>query len=174
MVVRAPCAGGGQHAIEVVSRRRIAVRLHDQGYCDRSGDGHGATQRICWPDKFDAGRESVMIKRALPHGGGSNRRTFLLAAFALTGTLLGGRRAAAWIPSEATTSAGRVQGYFSAGIHVFKGVPYAASTTNTRFAAPIPPKPWSGLRPAWQWPAECPQHNPPAGGDVGTVPHRNE
>jgi para-nitrobenzyl esterase len=110
-----------------------------------------------------------MVERALLHGGGSNRRTFLLAAFALTGTLLGGRRAAAWIPSEATTSAGRVQGYFSAGIHVFKGVPYAASTTNTRFAAPIPPKPWSGLRPAWQWPAECPQHNPPAGGDVGEL-----
>jgi para-nitrobenzyl esterase len=110
-----------------------------------------------------------MIERAWSHGGGSDRRTFLLTAFALAGTLLGGRRAAAWIPSEATTSAGRVRGYFAAGIHVFKGMPYAASTASTRFAAPIPAKPWSGLRPAWQWPAECPQHNPPAGGEVGDL-----
>ena len=110
-----------------------------------------------------------MIERALPQGGGSSRRTFLVAACALTGTLLGGRRAAAWSPSEASTAAGRVRGYFAAGVHVFKGIPYAASTASTRFAAPIPPEPWSGLRSTGQWPAECPQHHPPARGEIGEL-----
>ncbi|MBO9580469.1 MAG: carboxylesterase/lipase family protein [Sphingobium sp.] len=98
-----------------------------------------------------------------------SRRGALLAGGALAATALLPAPAEAWVASEAATTAGRVRGIFSGGAHIFKGIPYAASTLATRFAAPAPIKPWRGVRPALQWPAECPQYNPPATGDVGAL-----
>lgn len=98
-----------------------------------------------------------------------SRRAALLAGGGLAVAALIPAPAEAWVPSEAATTAGRVRGIFSGGAHVFKGIPYAASTLATRFAAPAPVAPWRGVRPALQWPAECPQHNPPATGEVGAL-----
>lgn len=106
-------------------------------------------------------------------GTGMDRRTILGGAAALAGASLAPRRAYAWVPSEAATGAGRVQGSFSAGVHVFKGIPYGSPTNETRFAPPLPVRPWSGLRRAAQWPAECPQHNPPPTGEAGELFHIN-
>jgi para-nitrobenzyl esterase len=47
------------------------------------------------------------------------------------------------------TTAGKVRGFSSNGIHAFKGIPYAASTAGgQRFMAPAKPTPWAGVRSA--------------------------
>lgn len=50
------------------------------------------------------------------------------------------------------TSHGRVQGTVTDGVARFLGIPYAASPTGERrFAAPVPPASWDGVRPAIQF-----------------------
>ncbi len=114
----------------------------------------------------------TIVKRANHLGSGLSRRRLMASTIALAAGGIAAR-AAAWVPSEALTTAGRVQGYFTAGVHIFKGVPYGAPTQQTRFAPPRPALPWSGLRIARQWPAECPQYNPPMGGEMGEMFHIN-
>ncbi len=46
----------------------------------------------------------------------------------------------------ATTTAGKISGAFVDGINVFKGIPYGADTAKTRFKAPLPAAPWSGVK----------------------------
>src|SRR5947209_7470952 len=49
-------------------------------------------------------------------------------------------------------SAGRIRGYLSEGINVFKGIPYGASTGGVnRFLPPKKPLPWSGVRKTVQY-----------------------
>ena len=56
------------------------------------------------------------------------------------------------------TPSGRLEGSQSQKIQVFKGVPYAQPPVNgLRFRAPIPPTPWSEVRPAKQFGKAAPQ-----------------
>ena len=56
------------------------------------------------------------------------------------------------------TTAGKVRGYFaSEEILAFKGIPYGLDTTQTRFAAPRPPKTWSDIRDCSDWASRAPQ-----------------
>jgi para-nitrobenzyl esterase len=58
----------------------------------------------------------------------------------------------------ATTTYGRVRGATDQGIHVFKGIPYGATTAGAaRFHAPAPPSDWSGIRDALAYPPMAPQ-----------------
>ncbi|MDD9936887.1 MAG: carboxylesterase family protein [Myxococcales bacterium] len=53
---------------------------------------------------------------------------------------------------EVETSHGRLRGRASDGIHVFKGIPYGASTAgDNRFMPPRPAAPWSGTRDALEF-----------------------
>ncbi|MDQ8727871.1 carboxylesterase family protein [Bradyrhizobium sp. LHD-71] len=64
-------------------------------------------------------------------------------------------------PAPVETRQGKVRGTIKDGINVFKGIPYAASTSGAnRFRQPQPPQAWSGVRDATAYPNMAPQ--PPA------------
>ncbi|HJN43051.1 MAG: carboxylesterase family protein [Vicinamibacterales bacterium] len=59
------------------------------------------------------------------------------------------------------TTAGRIRGATRAGIHIFKGVRYGASTGGpNRFMPPIAPAPWTGIHDALEFGASAPQSRP--------------
>ena len=64
------------------------------------------------------------------------------------------------------TEAGSVAGFaLASGVRVFRGIPFAAPPVGEmRWRPPAPPLPWSGIREATEWGADCPQPAPPAGG----------
>src|SRR5260221_8766535 len=56
------------------------------------------------------------------------------------------------------TASGRVSGVTSGGVHVFKGIPYGASTAGAnRFMPPRKPEPWTGVREAIAYAGRSPQ-----------------
>jgi para-nitrobenzyl esterase len=56
------------------------------------------------------------------------------------------------------TASGRVSGITSSGVHVFKGIPYGASTAGpNRFMPPRKPEPWTGVREAIVYAGRSPQ-----------------
>jgi para-nitrobenzyl esterase len=62
----------------------------------------------------------------------------------------------------ATTAAGKLRGYRSGKVSVFKGIPYGASTAGSgRFMAPRKAQPWSGVRDATQLGDRAPQNPTP-------------
>ena len=91
------------------------------------------------------------------------RRDFIgYSAFAGAGLAVDGlfERAAAQSKPSATvkTSGGPVRGYIDNGVHVFKGVPYAASTAGAnRFMPPQKRQPWTAVREATRWGERPPQ-----------------
>lgn len=67
---------------------------------------------------------------------------------------------------EVRTSAGTVRGWWSGGVAVFRGVPFAAPPVGRhRFAAPRPAAPWDGVRDATRFGPPPPQPGVPAGGE---------
>jgi para-nitrobenzyl esterase len=66
--------------------------------------------------------------------------------------------------SVVTTRDGDVRGRLSDGIHVFKGIPYAARPFGpNHLRPPRPVEPWDGVRDALDWGPEPPQPRMPAG-----------
>ena len=61
-------------------------------------------------------------------------------------------------PPIVETAAGRVSGLTSGGVHVFKGIPYGASTAGkNRFMPPARPEPWNGVRECTAYAGRSPQ-----------------
>jgi len=71
------------------------------------------------------------------------------------------------------TRSGKVEGTVEDGLHVFRGIPYAAPPVGPRrFAAPEPEEPWAGVRQAGAFGPSAPQPTlrlPLPGMDVGRV-----
>jgi len=58
------------------------------------------------------------------------------------------------------TTGGPVQGFRRDDVHVFRGVPYGASTAGpNRFQPPQPVEPWAGVRASRSWGPICPQES---------------
>src|SRR5215467_10137207 len=56
------------------------------------------------------------------------------------------------------TATGKVRGFTNAGVAVFRGIPYGATTTGAnRFMAPRPPEPWPGVRNCLSYGHSCPE-----------------
>ncbi|WP_328394130.1 carboxylesterase/lipase family protein [Nocardia sp. NBC_00416] len=81
-----------------------------------------------------------------------NRRRFLrgtTAACALAASTVTGCGAGGTAESVVATRAGRIRGSVTAGVHAFKGVPYAAPPQVVdRYRPPRPVQPWTGVREA--------------------------
>lgn len=99
------------------------------------------------------------------------KRTSIAAGAALAGVQLAAcSRSAPPAPAPAApqapiaqTAAGKVRGAINDGIHVFKGVPYGASTAGAnRFMPPRPPEPWTDVRDALDYGTSTPQREPDA------------
>jgi para-nitrobenzyl esterase len=93
-----------------------------------------------------------------------NRRAFLnYSAVTAAGLAIDGlfERAAAQSRTPGATvktATGSLRGYIDNGVHVFKGVPYAASTAGAnRFLPPQTRQPWTDVRDATQWGQRPPQ-----------------
>jgi para-nitrobenzyl esterase len=66
------------------------------------------------------------------------------------------------------TAAGRIRGLRTDGVHVFKGVPYGASTTGSgRFMPPVTPRPWTGVRDTLSYGPRAPQPFRPMIPEIG-------
>src|SRR6202795_2666688 len=62
------------------------------------------------------------------------------------------------------TTGGKVRGVVSNGVHVYRGIPYGASTTGAnRFMPPRKAEPWTGVRDAFQNGHSSPQVAPAPG-----------
>ncbi len=58
--------------------------------------------------------------------------------------------------TEIQTRYGRVAGVEESGLRVFRGIPYATPPTGElRWKRPLPPKSWTGVRPALEFAASC-------------------
>ena len=82
-----------------------------------------------------------------------DRRSLL--AVAAAATLSGGAASADLIVE---TTSGKLRGTEEAGILVFRGIPYGASTAGrNRFMPPLPPQSWAGVRDALNYQGHAPQ-----------------
>jgi para-nitrobenzyl esterase len=119
-------------------------------------------------------REDMSDKRTQSRGitqRAFTRREVVATGAAVTAGLATGlltpHRAFAADGPIATTAYGKVRGVTKEGVHVFKAIPYGASTAGAnRFMAPQKPAAWTGVRDALEYGPSTPQTDPGARRDA--------
>jgi para-nitrobenzyl esterase len=73
-------------------------------------------------------------------------------------------------PVTVETAYGQIRGVDAAGIKVFKGIPYGASTAGSnRFMPPVAPAKWTGVRDALAYGPSAPQREPGVGRNASPI-----
>lgn len=94
----------------------------------------------------------------------------LTVSSALAAGVLSTSRAFSGTEPIAETNAGKVKGLTREGVHIFKGVPYGASTAGrNRFMPPQPPVAWKGVRDTLDFGPSTPQRDPNSQRDSSAV-----
>jgi len=102
----------------------------------------------------------ALLKSSLLGGGAA-------AASAMFGGLipveaLGADTSSKYVGPVVETNSGKVRGVIQGGTHIFRGIPYGASTAGSnRFMPPRKPAPWAGVREAFQNGPTAPQLSGP-------------
>ena len=91
--------------------------------------------------------------------------------FVFAAVIVGASLVAAASPDVVKVDGGQISGASSDGVRVFKGIPFAAPPVGAlRWKAPQPVVPWSGVRAADTFGAECMQTPYPAGSPYAADP----
>ncbi len=114
-----------------------------------------------------ADRQSVVSRRTLLTSSAWGTAMATLSGTATAGPAAAADRDSASIGAVVDTTGGRVRGVVNRGVHVFRGIPYGASTAGSnRFLPAKKPSPWTGVRDAFQNGRSSPQR-PPAPAAIG-------
>src|SRR5579862_4325342 len=110
----------------------------------------------------------ALLKGSVLSGGAVLAKRLFGASFRYSSRTLGVSRSESQPIVE--TTAGKVRGEAENGIHIFKGIPYGASTAGkNRFMRPAKPEPWSGVRDALRYGDSAPQTVPGPPGILGAL-----
>lgn len=93
-----------------------------------------------------------------------SRRAFLQKSALLTSGIVSANlvRSSSFFADQspvASTKHGQIRGYIDNGINVFKGIPYGADTSKTRFMPPRTPEKWNDIRETVEYGSSSPQNS---------------
>src|SRR5271169_2448170 len=111
--------------------------------------------------QFNGGRRALLKSSLL--GGGAAAASALLFGGLTPASALGAEVSSKYEGPAVETTSGKVRGVIQGGTHIFRGIPYGASTAGSnRFMPPRKPESWTGVREAFQNCPTAPQLGGPA------------
>jgi para-nitrobenzyl esterase len=102
-----------------------------------------------------------MLLKSTLVGGGAVAASVMLGGL-IPAAALGVDASSKYVGPAVETTSGKIRGVIQGGTHIFRGIPYGASTAGSnRFMPPRKPEPWAGVREAFQNGPTAPQLSGP-------------